>query len=136
VAILFLDVDQFKGLNDRLGHNAGDAALISIAQVLQSFAGANVVVGRFGGDEFVLAIDRTSELDARRLCARIHEHLDRAIPSIQLSLGLAMRENGEALDDVLRRADLAMFAAKSAYAGTGTASGPFSSAGRYSCSLR
>lgn len=104
--------------------------LRSIAQALIAAADGDCLVGRFGGDEFVIAAGSCTEMEARRLGQRIHERLERMLPGVSVSIGAAAHKDGEALDDVLRRADFAMFAAKPAYAGNGTGSASIAAVGR------
>jgi diguanylate cyclase (GGDEF)-like protein len=119
-AVLFFDLDDFKQINDTLGHLAGDAMLRVVADRLQHSVRASDVVGRIGGDEFgVLLNDRadTSAVDAT--VARIQETLvapatlDNRVVYITASVGITLLEKGdERIEDVLSRADAAMYHAK------------------------
>lgn len=126
VAILFLDLDGFKQVNDNFGHAAGDAVLCEVAQRLQLAVRATDVVARFGGDEFVVLLEAEVRDDTPTLvCERIFALLqapcvfqhgvERASAMISASIGIAKHPPlPNRADDLLRRADAAMFAAKRA----------------------
>jgi diguanylate cyclase (GGDEF)-like protein len=118
VALLFIDVDRFKLVNDTLGHAAGDELLQRVAERLQAAAGP-AVVGRFGGDEFVLLVERATPEAVDALVERVREALGEGVElrsghhHITVSMGSACTwtsgRDGEAL---LRDADTAMYVAK------------------------
>lgn len=118
-AVLFVDVDNLKSINDRWGHGAGDAALLHVARLLRSEVRASDIVARVGGDEFGLVLDRLDE-DAARLKAKAladaiaTTSLRHGTTSITLglSVGLTMVRQGDTADGVLARADAAMYASK------------------------
>ncbi|WP_313914480.1 GGDEF domain-containing protein [Tahibacter sp.] len=119
-AIALLDIDHFKTINDRLGHDAGDLALVHVAQCLQGVCGERHLLARHGGEEFVAVLALDSEAQARvvaeqlRQAVRAHpfRHGDEVL-TITVSIGLALRrEPDRSLDDLLRRADAALYAAK------------------------
>ena len=118
-AVFFIDLDKFKQVNDTLGHAAGDEALISTAQAIRAQFRECDVVGRFGGDEFVVfapCIGREmAEQKAERLVQAVSFLLD-APPDGQIhltaSVGVYMVTPPETLDDAVRRADEAMYRAK------------------------
>jgi diguanylate cyclase (GGDEF)-like protein/PAS domain S-box-containing protein len=119
LAVLFLDLDHFKAVNDSLGHAAGDELLVSVAQRLTSVASGTNVVARLSGDEFVVVDAFASAQEATALAARLLEVL-RAPMQIEgleivasASIGVAVAEaGGETLEDLIRRADIAMYRAK------------------------
>ena len=118
VAMLFLDLDHFKLLNDCLGHNAGDRALVAVSRTLGTELRPSDILGRYGGEEFVALIDDTTEEHAlqvaTRLCRRVHRMEipinDKAVLSI--SVGVAMRRDGDDVESLVERADQAMYTAK------------------------
>lgn len=119
-AIALLDIDHFKTINDRLGHDAGDLALVHVAQCLQRVCGERHLLARHGGEEFVAVLALDSDAQARvvaeqlRQAVRTHpfRHGDEVL-TITVSIGLALRrEPDRSLDDLLRRADAALYAAK------------------------
>jgi diguanylate cyclase (GGDEF)-like protein len=125
-AILFLDLDGFKPVNDTFGHSIGDAVLRIVAQRLHAEVGGLGRIGRVGGDEFALLLhdgrDRASvETLARRLIASIAEPFlfDKGEIRIGISVGCAFAPvDGLSIDDLLLKADLALYEAKSQGRGT------------------
>lgn len=124
-ALMFLDLDHFKHINDAHGHSAGDALLVQVAQRLTQAVPATDTVAHIGGDEFVvLAIDLSDQLDAASLLAlRLAESLRGALDApfsiggygfaSSVSIGLTLfPKQGEAVEDLLREADTAMYRAK------------------------
>jgi diguanylate cyclase (GGDEF)-like protein len=119
LALLFLDLDHFKALNDRLGHHSGDRALIAVAKALATELRPQDLLGRYGGEEFVVLLDATSAAQAldvaTRLCRRVHRL---EIPAngensmLTVSIGIAMHREGDTLESLIERADQAMYSAK------------------------
>lgn len=116
----FIDLDHFKLLNDTFGHPAGDEALKRVAGLLLERAPPGSVVGRYGGEEFVVAMPLRSakrSLDiaerTRRDLAEMKLPVDRGATFLTMSAGLALAQVGEPLETLLKRADEAMYQAKS-----------------------
>jgi diguanylate cyclase (GGDEF)-like protein/PAS domain S-box-containing protein len=119
VDVLLLDLDDFKEVNDILGHHAGDQMLIEVGRRLRTCVRPSDVVARLGGDEFVVLLVDSEEPEA--VAARIVDSLrvpvwiDGTMLRPSLSLGLAsIREAAVDASELLRRADVAMYAAKTA----------------------
>jgi diguanylate cyclase (GGDEF)-like protein/PAS domain S-box-containing protein len=119
VALAFIDLDHFKTVNDRLGHDAGDELLIAVANGLTSVVRSTDVVARLGGDEFALIITNIEQAPMHALAERIgaEMHFPRALPdggvvTVTASIGLAWALGDETVDEFLRRADAAMYRAK------------------------
>jgi diguanylate cyclase (GGDEF)-like protein/PAS domain S-box-containing protein len=119
VAILFLDLDDFKTINDSLGHAEGDRLLAAVGARLVGAVRSHDTVARFGGDEFAILLeDMVSADEALEVVARVEEALRLPIGlrgrevTITASLGLAHAVPGESADDVLRNADVAMYSSK------------------------
>ena len=120
LAVLALDLDGFKAINDRHGHPAGDATLLQVAARLQRTIRRSDLVARLGGDEFaVIATDLNGPAPivrlARRLGAalRVPIHLEDAVAEIDVSIGVAFYPgDGETTEQLLARADAALYAAK------------------------
>jgi diguanylate cyclase (GGDEF)-like protein len=120
LAVMFLDLDRFKQVNDQLGHDAGDALLVELSQRLQSVLRPSDTAARYGGDEFViLCEDLHSQREAidvaERACAAIAApfELQGAEASVQASAGIAFgRANGTSAEGLITEADLAMYRAK------------------------
>ncbi|WP_328471671.1 GGDEF domain-containing protein [Actinoplanes sp. NBC_00393] len=121
-AVLLLDLDGFKAVNDSLGHAAGDVLLIEIARRLTGLVRRTDTVARLGGDEFVVLIDGLTEPDAyQRVCAAIQAavgepvSVDGQVVEVGVSIGVAVSGDGTTdPDHLLREADAAMYRAKSA----------------------
>ncbi len=120
-AILLLDLDRFKQVNDTLGHPAGDALLKQVAQRLQRVIGIEGKVGRLGGDEFKVILgtpDRGQLVElAENIIADLSQpySIDGHSVVIGVSVGIAIApEHGETSDELIRNADLALYAAKDA----------------------
>ena len=120
VAVLFIDVDDFKIVNDSLGHGVGDALLISVAGRLRHSVRPHDLVARLGGDEFAIMLphvdDPSTELRAlaERILASFETpvHAGSELVSVRLSIGIADDRAGGAADELIRDADLAMYHAK------------------------
>lgn len=115
LAVLFVDLDGFKGINDRLGHDAGDRALVDVAVVLKAQVRSGDLVGRLGGDEFVLAVSgpaQTLQEVGEGIARRVIDRTAALGQGLGCSVGLAFVQAGEPLEDLLQRADQAMLTAK------------------------
>lgn len=120
VAVMFVDLDGFKSINDTLGHDVGDEFLRSVADALRASVRSRDTVARFGGDEFVVVLERfRSEANLVAICRKILSLVSRPVTvaghsvSATPSIGVAMfpRDGGDAAS-LLRHADLAMYSAK------------------------
>ncbi len=116
-AIVYIDLDDFKKLNDTLGHHVGDQALVHLVSLLQQSMRPSDVLGRFGGEEFVMMLPETSEEGAITAVSRILDEFSvQAIPGtmwqLSFSAGVAASKAGEAFDEVMRRAEAAAYIAK------------------------
>ena len=121
LAVITLDLDHFKEVNDRYGHAAGDDALCSAARVLSNYMRTGDIVARIGGEEFAVACLNITEQEARALAERLCKemqaceitHADDQF-SVTVSLGYAMREQGDSMEQLMHKADQALYAAKQA----------------------
>jgi diguanylate cyclase (GGDEF)-like protein len=119
-AVLFLDLDRFKVINDSLGHRAGDQLLIQVAQRLQSCIRPGDTVARLGGDEFTMLIDNVRDIqDVIQLCERVLNEM--TVPFqmegqeifTTMSIGIAPSSSGYTYpEDLIRDADIALYQAK------------------------
>lgn len=119
LAVLFLDIDRFKVVNDSLGHAVGDELLAAVASRLKGCLRPEDLAARFGGDEFTLMLDGIDDLAA---AARSADHVQEALGTpfdlnehhlvITASIGIATASYSDTAEDLLRHADIAMYRAK------------------------
>lgn len=121
LCIALLDLDDFKRLNDTHGHDAGDEALIHLVRVVKDTLRAMDVIGRFGGEEFVIVLPDTPLQEAMHTVTRVQRELTKQIFMhnherllITFSAGVALRSQGETVDNLIKRADSALYKAKHA----------------------
>jgi diguanylate cyclase (GGDEF)-like protein/PAS domain S-box-containing protein len=119
VAVLILDLDHFKEVNETFGHQAGDRLLEQVGPRLRSEIRADDMVARLGGDEFAVLLAKTDGTAATLAAARLLEALERPFEvegqhlDVAVSIGIAMSpDDGDDPDTLLRRADIALFVAK------------------------
>ncbi|HJU74941.1 MAG TPA: EAL domain-containing protein [Gemmatimonadaceae bacterium] len=120
VAVLFLDVDDFKTVNDSLGHDEGDRLLKAVAARLLNATRGCDTVARLGGDEFAVLLenvrdDQDAIVVANRVTSALSApfQLNQKMVSVGASMGIARAADGDGADELLRNADVAMYAAKS-----------------------
>jgi|GEM_PF-2822167 len=118
-AVLLIDIDHFKRVNDTYGHEIGDKVLQHAAQLLSAATRTTDFVARFGGEEFLIVLPGTQEAGARAMAEKVRCALaDSSIPpvgQVTLSIGLSMSLGEDANEDVaVRRADMALYRAKQA----------------------
>ena len=120
LALLMLDIDHFKKINDTYGHAAGDLVLVQLADVLRSVLRAADLCGRFGGEEFVCLLPETSVSEALILAERLRARLvEQAVCSeagailftVSIGVSVAMPED-ISIDQLIHRADMALYEAK------------------------
>jgi diguanylate cyclase (GGDEF)-like protein/PAS domain S-box-containing protein len=122
LAMLFVDLDKFKAVNDSLGHDVGDRLLVSVSERLAELMRDSDTIARLGGDEFViLAEELENEAEAMALASRVLDALERPFPlgtaevAMLASVGVAVTDDGASDPEaMLREADLAMYKAKGA----------------------
>ena len=120
IAVLFLDLDWFKLVNDNFGHLVGDQLLVAVARRIKSCLRPNAIVGRLGGDEFAVLLEEIKEAgDVKSLAERIKEtlkspfHLAGKEVFVSASIGIALSSNGDdKAEDFLHNADRAMYRVK------------------------
>jgi diguanylate cyclase (GGDEF)-like protein len=119
IAVVFIDLDDFKTVNDSLGHAAGDELLVTVAQRINDCLRTDDTAARLGGDEFAVLLEDVSDLDDVAIPAqRILEAM--ALPvevedkmiSVRASIGIALHQEGQGAAELLRNADSAMYGAK------------------------
>ncbi|MGW0766808.1 diguanylate cyclase CdgB [Streptomyces sp. NPDC002676] len=118
LAVLFCDLDGFKSINDRFGHNAGDAVLIEVARRLSRGVRDGDTVARLGGDEFVILADGLGKADAEDLAVRLRNEIIQPIRAegravrVGASFGIGWAHCGMTADEVLKSADERMYVEK------------------------
>ena len=119
VAVMFIDLDNFKVINDSLGHDVGDELLRGMSERLRARLRESDLLGRFGGDEFIVAIaDVDASISAVDLAERLREDIARPLQTatgelfVSASIGIAYSIAGSSTADLLRDADAAMYRAK------------------------
>ncbi len=119
-ALMFLDLDQFKYVNDTSGHPAGDRLLAQLAESLPRVLREVDIMGRLGGDEFAILLAQAGEQDAIHVATKVLHHIQalelrvgERVHRVSASIGIAMfPQHGDNMEDLLAHADLAMFQAK------------------------
>jgi diguanylate cyclase (GGDEF)-like protein len=120
-AMLFVDLNDLKQLNDQYGHMGGDAALMRVAEKLLQGTRANDCVARLGGDEFCILLDHADEKSALETAERLVDGIacedclfEGAALPLSVAIGVTLIEKGDTPDTVLSRADKAMYRVKAA----------------------
>lgn len=119
VALLFVDLDGFKPINDRFGHAAGDAVLVDVARRLRAHVRDGDMVARLGGDEFAVLLEDIELDEVTEVCGRVLTAISRGVDTpdqqvaVSASIGISYGSGHEQADEMLRNADLAMYSAKS-----------------------
>ncbi|AXE33156.1 putative bifunctional diguanylate cyclase/phosphodiesterase [Chromobacterium phragmitis] len=121
LALLFIDLDRFKDVNDTLGHHTGDLLLVSVAQRLARQMRAEDMLARLGGDEFICVLERLESKDrAAEVAAKLLSLFQQPFAiggndlHLSASIGISFASDGADVDALLRHADIAMYRAKSA----------------------
>lgn len=118
--VMFVDVDRFKLINDGIGHGAGDTILVQLGERLKAAVRHGDMVGRFGGDEFVVICDNLQKCGAQALAERIRDatrdpfDVDGRQIYLNVSVGIALADAEDTAESMLQGADAAMYRAKSA----------------------
>lgn len=116
LSIFMYDVDSFKRVNDTYGHQAGDEILHALTKVVQNSLRDIDVVGRFGGEEFLVIMPSTPLLNARdvanRVCKEVANHKFQSIEQLTISIGLAELNSNETMDMFFSRVDKLLYKSK------------------------
>ncbi len=120
-AMLFVDLNGLKKLNDNHGHCAGDAALIHVSQLLVEGVRQSDFVARIGGDEFAILLERSDQTHAAETAERLRERIakcaftqDGVIIPLSISIGVTTLERGDTAEAAMARADRAMYSTRAA----------------------
>ncbi|MEQ1530697.1 MAG: GGDEF domain-containing protein, partial [Methylococcales bacterium] len=119
LALIFLDIDHFKRINDDYGHDCGDITLTSVAKWIKENLRASDMVFRLGGEEFVMLLSDTDQSGAQLLAERIRQSIEHhalavgmEVIKITASLGVSVLQANDGMDTFIKRADEAMYSAK------------------------
>jgi diguanylate cyclase (GGDEF)-like protein/PAS domain S-box-containing protein len=118
LTLIMCDIDHFKQINDQFGHPTGDRILVEVAGMLRKAVRSGDAVIRWGGEEFMIVLNDCAQQDAvdltQRILHRVNSYKDVEIPALTVSLGLATLAPEEAIDELIARADSALYDAKRA----------------------
>ncbi|MFT7300870.1 MAG: diguanylate cyclase (GGDEF)-like protein [Porticoccus sp.] len=119
LSLLMIDIDNFKSINDRIGHIGGDAILKQVSQAIQSQLRNSDLLFRYGGDEFLLILPNTHIDGAHKAAQQIMVTLNKVMVEVtnqkispKLSIGVATYQQGESYEKLIRRVDIALYEAK------------------------
>lgn len=114
LSVAIFDIDHFKQINDRFGHQVGDAVIRRVALTAQGLVRASDSIGRFGGEEFVIVLPDAAAQTALMIAERVRTAIagDTADPAATISIGVAQLRGGDTVETVLKRADDALYVAK------------------------
>lgn len=117
-AVIIADIDHFKAINDEFGHSIGDKVLVEFASLLRLTADEGTIVGRVGGEEFILIVEGSAEqceVFANRLCNHVARYSFSMLPNgrkLTSSFGMSIMRNHETVWDAAERADIALLRVK------------------------
>jgi diguanylate cyclase (GGDEF)-like protein len=122
IAVVYIDLDNFKSINDSMGHAAGDALLRDVGRSLTQAVRATDIVGRVGGDEFVVVLSSISAISARATAGRlqdlIHQVAGGHAPGVTATAGIALSDGTDPIDSLIERADALMYHGKATAKGS------------------
>ncbi len=115
-ALLYIDIDHFKKINDTYGHDAGDEVLKEVARLITAHIRKDDVLCRHGGEEFLLFIANASEEQAMKVAQKLRKHIEihrfDKVGDVTVSIGVAVREKNESIGSLISRADKNLYKAK------------------------
>jgi diguanylate cyclase (GGDEF)-like protein len=116
VAVMLLDIDHFKQINDKYGHQTGDKVLIEISNILENHISKKCSLGRWGGEEFMIVMNEATNENsislAERLCRCISEQSYLPVEKVTASLGIAISQPSDTIESLIKHADIALYQAK------------------------
>jgi diguanylate cyclase len=116
IAVILVDIDHFKRINDNYGHDVGDQVLITVANVLNCNVTKESSLGRWGGEEFLIVVsEATPEITAKlahKLCTCISQKSYLSVERVTASFGIAMSQPNDTMKSLIKRADIALYQAK------------------------
>lgn len=116
LSVILFDIDHFKDINDQFGHDVGDVVLVKLSETIKSFLADKGVLGRWGGEEFLIILSNTSILTAHDIAEKIRELTEQTwidpVGRVTSSFGVASEMDNDAIHLLLNRADKALYEAK------------------------
>lgn len=116
LSIIFIDIDNFKLINDLHGHLLGDEVLIEFAKLLKSNIRSNDLIGRWGGEEFIIISDRTDLESAKKIAEKLRELVEKTkfseLENVTASFGIAIYEESDTVSTLIQKADYSLYKAK------------------------
>lgn len=117
--LILIDLDNFKTINDRYGHDGGDVVLSTFSKILQKKSQNNAIISRYGGEEFIVVLKKATTSDARNFLIQIREFIHKTkfvynnlSIKVTFSAGLALRSSHETIEEVIKEADKLLYKAK------------------------
>ena len=115
-ALIFIDIDNFKQINDTYGHKRGDEVLKTVARIIVTHIRKDDIFCRYGGDEFLLFVANASHEQARIIAEKLRKHIDihrfDGVENVTVSIGIAIRQKNESIGSLVARADKSLYRAK------------------------
>ena len=114
-AVMMIDIDHFKLINDQHGHDTGDRILQRIAEILKARMRVQDTVARWGGEEFLVIVESVTRDESASIAGSLRQMIEagtREILKTTISIGVAHSETGQSVDQILKRADEGLYAAK------------------------
>jgi polar amino acid transport system substrate-binding protein len=115
-SLIIADIDHFKRVNDTYGHHVGDQVLIEFTNVIETRLNENTIIGRWGGEEFMILCKNTSLIEASEIAESLREDVESndfpMIKKLTCSFGVASYENNTIYHDIVRYADQALYESK------------------------
>ena len=116
-AVIFIDIDHFKSINDNHGHDIGDAVLQEFAKLLRNRVRSHDMVARWGGEEFVILLSSLTKEEAVSVAENLRKQIEQAdvpnLPNVTASFGVSHSQSGESVEATIKAADEALYRAKS-----------------------
>lgn len=115
-AVMILDIDHFKQVNDTFGHHVGDSTLMEFAQIMSDSTRQTDIIGRWGGEEFLIIVPHADKVSLLKMAEKLRENIEKhhftTVEQITTSIGIAIHNQGDTLSCVLTRADEALYRSK------------------------
>ncbi len=115
-SIIFIDIDNFKNINDTYGHLTGDKILIEFSNILKNNIRKNDILGRWGGEEFIIILDKTTIHTTKDIAEKLREAIElsnfREIGNLTASFGLSTYEENDTINSLVQKADFSLYKAK------------------------